>query len=109
MTKANVIQLGFLLFLLGAIVYGAFIFSGFNTSKAEIASEVLLVAILVGWVSSYFLRVITGKMTFMEQRKRFREKYENIIEEELSEKLDLMSVDEKARLIDEINTNNNDN
>ena len=32
---------------------------------------------------SYISRVITGNMTFMEQRKRYRAKYEKIIDQKL--------------------------
>ncbi len=109
MTKANVIQLGLLLCALSIIAYWSFAFVGFDDFKAGIASEILLVVILFGWVFSYFFRVITGKMTFMEQRKRYLAEYEKITNKEIEKKFDSMSKDEKIKLIENLGTNNNDN
>ncbi len=102
MTKVNVLQLGLLLFLLGGLAYGVFLFYGLDLTKAGIASELVLVLLLMIWVFSYFLRVITGKMTFMEQRKRYREQYQQITDRELEVKFDSMSEEEKSRLINEL-------
>ena len=102
MTKANVIQLGLLVFVLGGIFYGAFIALGLDQSKAGIAAEAVLVLIVCLWSVSYFFRVITGNMTFMEQRKRYRKAYEELAEAKLLEKFDSMSEDEKINLIKEL-------
>ena len=109
MTKGNVLQLGLLLFLLGPIGYLAFSTIGFNNLRAGIASEVLLIVVLLGWVLSYFFRVLSGKMTFMEQRKRYRKQYELITDKKLEEKFDSLSNDEKIKLINDLDLNNNDN
>ncbi len=108
MTKANVLQIGFSLFLLGAVTYFAFFLFGFNDFKAGIASEIFIALILFGWTLSYFFRVITGKMTFMEQRKRYRQKYEQITDKELQEQLDLMTNDERIKLVDDLTAKTND-
>ena len=109
LTKGNVIQLGLLLFLLGPIGYLLFTWIGFNNLRAGIASEILLILLLIGWIFSYFFRVLTGKMTFMEQRKRYRLQYENITENKLQEKFDSMTDDEKVKLLNDLELNNNDN
>ena len=111
LTKGNVIQLGLLLLLLGPIGYIIFTLIGFNNLRAGIASEVLLILLLFAWIFSYFFRVLTGKMTFMEQRKRYRRQYEQITDNKLQEEFDSMSDDEKVKLINDLdlNKNNNDN
>ena len=109
LTKANVIQLGLLLFLLGGLAYSVFLFYGFDLTKAGIASELVLVLLLLIWVFSYFLRVITGKMTFMEQRKRYRSEYQQITDKELKARFDSMSNEDKIRLIKEVEKDNNNN
>tara|TARA_B100001250_G_C19748024_1_gene766305 strand:- start:896 stop:1237 length:342 start_codon:yes stop_codon:yes gene_type:complete len=109
LTKANVIQLGLLLFLLGGLAYGVFLFYGFDLTKAGIASELVLVLLLLIWVFSYFLRVITGKMTFMEQRKRYRSEYQQITDRELEAKFDSMSNEDKIRFFKELEKDNNKN
>ena len=108
MTRTNVIQIGLILFFLGALGYWAFIALGFDGSKAGIASESLLVLLLIGWIGSYFFRVIGGKMTFMEQRKRYRKEYEQLTNSSLEKKFDSMSEEEKMRLINELESDEND-
>ena len=103
MTKANVLQLGFFLILLGGIGYGLFIALGFDEVKAGIISQSLLVLILVGgWIISYFRRVFSGKMTFMEQRKRYMKEYDLIADKELQNKFNSMSDEERIKLIKEV-------
>ena len=109
LTKANVLQLGLLLFLLGGLSYVTFVFYGLDVAKAGIASQSVLVVLLFIWVFSYFLRVVTGKMTFMEQRKRYRKEYQEITERELEAKFDSMSNEDKIRLIKEVEKDNNNN
>ncbi len=102
MTRANIFLIGLAVFLVGGIGYGSFLLLGFDSSNAGIASEALLVLIICVWVGSYFLRVISGKMTFMEQRKRYRQLYESLSEKELQQKFDSMSEEEKSRLINKL-------
>ncbi len=109
MTKANVLQLGFLLFLIGGCGYGIFIALGFDSGNAGVISEALLILLLLVWLISYFYRVTTGKMTFMEQRKRYLNKYEEITDKELKEKFNSMTNAEKDLLLKDLEVNNNDN
>ena len=102
MTRTNVIQIGLIAFLVGAIGYGSFLLLGFDSAKAGIASEALLVVLVIGWTGSYFLRVIGGKMTFIEQRKRYRKEYEELTNQMLQKKFDSMSEEEKNRLIKDL-------
>ena len=102
MTKGNVVLIGFIVFLLGGVGYGLFLRLGLDATGAGIASEALLVLVVCAWISSYFFRVLTGKMTFMEQRKRYRDTYEKLTNRELEKKFDSMSKEEQSRLLQEL-------
>ena len=102
MTRANVLQLGILVVLLGAIGYGFFRLIGLEGISAGIAAEALLVFVVIGWTGSYLLRVVTGKMTFVEQRKRYLEAYEKLTSAELQSRFESMSEDEQIRLLKDL-------
>ena len=110
MTRANVIQIGILILALGGLGYKAFTWLGFEGASAGIASESVLVFLVVGWTASYLFRVVRGNMTFMEQRRRYRKSYDELTTNELQARLDSMSEDEKNLLIQELeNDKNNSN
>ena len=102
MTRAEVIKIGFFTLLLGAVGYGFFRLIGFEGISAGIASEAILVLVVCLWTISYLFRVVTGQMTFMEQRKRYRQEYEKITDEALQSKFDSMSDEDQLRLIQNI-------
>ena len=99
MTRAKVFQLGLLVLGLGGIGYFAFRLSGLESFSAGIASEAVLVLLVVGWIISYLVRVVTGNMTFVEQRKRYRKAYEELTNSELTKTLEAMSEDERIALL----------
>ena len=102
MTRAKVIQLGLGFFLLGGGGYVFFKMVGFDGASAGIASEAALVLVLVGWVESYVIRVVAGKMTFMEQRKRYLEAYEEMTSAELKARFEALSEEEQTLLMKEL-------
>ena len=102
MTRANVLQLGLLVLLLGAIGYGFFRLIGLEGISAGIAAEALLVFVVIGWTGSYLLRVVTGKMTFVEQRKRYLDAYEKLTTDELQSRFESMSEEQQIRLIKDL-------
>ena len=102
LTRAKVIQLGLVFLFLGGFGYAFFRLVGFEGTSAGIASEAALVLVLVGWVVSYLIRVVTGKMTFNEQRKRYLEAYEKLTTAELQSKFESMTQEEQARLLKEV-------
>tara|TARA_B100000214_G_C23888364_1_gene590599 strand:- start:526 stop:840 length:315 start_codon:yes stop_codon:yes gene_type:complete len=102
LTRAKVIQIGFLVFFTGGAGYLLFRLIGISEIQSGIAAEALLILIILGWTASYFYRVISGKMTFIEQRKRYRNSYEKITNEKLEKKFESLSNDEKIRLIKEL-------
>ena len=94
--------------LLGVGGYGLFIFLGFDDVKAGIAAQALLVFVLLGgWIMSYFFRVFSGKMTFNEQRKRYRKEFDQITDIKLQRKFDAMTDEEKIIVFKEIELENN--
>ena len=107
LTRANVLQIGLVVLLLGAVGYGCFRLIGFEASSAGIASEFVLVLIVFGWTASYLLRVFTGNMTFMEQRKRYRQAYEKVTSAELKARFEAMTEEEKSKLINELEKDSN--
>ena len=94
--------MGLFLFLLGGFGYKAFQLLGFEAISSGIAAEAILILLVFGWTGTYLFRVFTGKMTFMEQRKRYRKTYEMLTEKKLQEKLDAMSDQEKMELIERV-------
>ena len=107
MTRAQVIVLGFLVLLLGGGGYYFFRFIGFEGASAGIASEAVLIGGVLLWIVSYLVRVFTGNMTFMEQRKRYRKAYEEITDEELLVRFESLSEDDQLNLIQEIERDKN--
>ena len=99
MTRAKVFQIGLLVFLLGGLGYEAFQLLGLESISAGIATQSILILIIFGWTGSYLFRVFSGNMTFMEQRKRYREAYEKLTDKKIKEKFDAMTDEEKMQLL----------
>ena len=99
MTRAKVFQIGFIVFVLGGLGYEAFQFLGLESISAGIATQAILILIIFAWTTSYLFRVFSGNMTFMEQRKRYREAYEKLTDEKIREKFEALTEDEKIELL----------
>ena len=102
MTKLKVLQLGVLLGIVGFFSYKFAPYFGLNVIKTSSISNLILIIIVLLWVFSYLLRVINGNMTFMEQRKRYRELYEKKFAENLKNKFESLSNDEQKKLLEEL-------
>jgi hypothetical protein len=72
---------------------------GFEGASAGIAAEAVLIVVVVAWTGSYLLRVVTGRMTFMEQRRRYRQAYDQVTDAELQARFDLLSEAEQQALL----------
>ena len=105
MTKGKVIQIGILFSLLGIISYKLAPQFGIDNFTASTISSSILILIVITWVTSYVLRVINGKMTFMEQRKRYRKEYEKIVNNKLETKFNSLSKEEQEKLMEELEKN----
>ena len=102
MTKLKVLQLGVFLAIIGFFSYEVAPFFGLNEISTSSISNLVLISIVLVWVSSYLLRVINGNMTFMEQRKRYRQVYEKKFTEKLEKNFELLSNDEQKKLLEEL-------
>ena len=105
MTKAKVIQIGIIVSLLGLISYKLAPSFGIDTFATTTISSCILILIVITWVSSYVFRVVNGKMTFMEQRKRYRKEYEKIVNDKLEKEFDLLSKEEQEKLMENLKKN----
>ena len=108
MTRAKVFQIGFLVFVLGGLGYEAFQFLGFESISAGIATQSILILIIFAWTTSYLFRVFSGNMTFMEQRKRYREAYEKFTDKKIREKFEAMTEQEKIDLFKTVEEENSE-
>ena len=102
MTKLKVLQLGLFLTIIGFFSYKVVPFFGLSEISTSSISNLVLITIVLVWVSSYLLRVINGNMTFMEQRKRYRQVYDKKFTEKLEKKFELLSNDEQKKLLEEL-------
>ena len=105
MTKGKVVQIGLLISLLGLLSYKLGPQFGFDNFTASTISNLILVGIVITWVSSYVFRVVNGKMTFMEQRKRYRKEYEKIVNVKLENKFNALSREEQEKLMEDLEKN----
>ena len=62
----------------------------------------MLVAVVLVWTGSYLFRVVTGKMTYMEQRRRYRSAYEAATDEALQKRFDALPPEEQEKLLKEL-------
>ena len=102
MTKGKVVQIGLLISLLGLLIYKLAPQFGIDNFTASAISNFILIVIVITWVLSYLFRVINGKMTFMEQRKRYRKEYEKIVNDKLEIKFNSLSKEEQKKLMDDL-------
>ena len=86
MTKGKVVQIGIFVSLIGLIGYELAPQIGIDDFTASTISSCILILIVITWVTSYIYRVLNGKMTFMEQRKRYRKEYEKVVNDKLEAK-----------------------
>ena len=105
MTKGKVIQIGIFVSLIGFISYELLPQLGFDNFTPTIISSCILILIVITWVTSYVYRVVNGKMTFMEQRKRYRKEYEKIVNDKLETKFNALSKKEQEKLMEDLEKN----
>ena len=105
MTKGKVIQLGIFVSLIGLISYELVPQIGIDNFTSTTISSCILILIVITWVTSYVYRVVNGKMTFMEQRKRYRKEYEKVINDKLETKFNALSKEEQEKLMEDLEKN----
>ena len=105
MTKGKVLQIGLLISFVGILSYKLAPQFGIDNFTVNTISSLILILIVITWVSSYVYRVVSGKMTFMEQRKRYRKEYEKIVNDKLETKFNALSKEEQQKLIEDLEKN----
>jgi len=105
LTKGKVIQIGIFVSLVGLISYKFSPQIGFDNFTSTTISSCILLLIVITWVTSYIYRVVNGKMTFMEQRKRYRKEYEKVVSDKLETKFNALSKEEQQKLIEDLEKN----
>ena len=95
MRRIDIILIGIAIFLLGGGLYLGFKFAGFSDLDAGRWSQLIFVVGLLGWVSTYLIRVNGKNMTYHQQL----EDYENAV---LEKRLEEMSPEEIEALQQEI-------
>ena len=102
MTKGKVIQIGLFISLIGLISSKFAPQIGIDNFTATTLSSCILILIVITWVTSYVYRVVNGKMTFMEQRKRYRKEYEKVVNDKLETKFNSLSKEEQQKLMEDL-------
>ena len=102
MKKVKVLQIGIIISFLGLLVYKLVPSSSLFEISVGSISNIILFSLIFLWVTTYLLRVVNGKMTFMEQRKRYRQLYEKKFNEKLEKKFESLSNDEQKKLLEEL-------
>ena len=105
MTKGKVIQIGLVVSLIGLISYEFVPQIGIANITATTISSCILILIVITWVTSYVYRVVNGKMTFMEQRRRYRKEYEKVVNDKLETKFNALSKEEQEKLMEDLEKN----
>ena len=105
MTKGKVIQIGLFISLIGLISFKFAPQIGIENSTATTLSSFILILIVISWVTSYVYRVVNGKMTFMEQRKRYRKEYEKVVNDKLETKFNALPKEEQEKLMEDLEKN----
>ena len=102
MTRGQALLIGLAVLALGGGGYGLFRAGGYGGFTPGIAASALLMVVVIGWTASYLLRVVTGKMTYMEQRRTYRRAYDAFTDEELMRRFESLPAEEQARLLEEM-------
>lgn len=92
MRRIDAILIALAVFLAGGLVYFLLQVTGLDAQNAGIWSQVILVLGLIGWVSTYLLRVFTNNMTYHKQVKDYEDAF-------FQKQLEKMSPEEIEKLM----------
>jgi hypothetical protein len=102
LTRGQALLVGLGVLALGAAGYWGFQMGGLEGFSPGLAASSLLMLVVLGWTGSYLFRVVSGQMTYMEQRRRYRATYDARTDAELLARFDALSPEEQARLLKEV-------
>ncbi|AFZ46193.1 hypothetical protein Cyast_0211 [Cyanobacterium stanieri PCC 7202] len=92
MRRIDAILIALGVFLAGGVIYFVFQVLGLDAADAGIWSQVVLVLGLIGWVSTYLIRVFTNDMTYHKQVKDYDDAF-------FAKQLEKMSPEEIEKLM----------
>jgi hypothetical protein len=101
-TRGQAFLLGLGVLALGGVGWWGFRFSGLEGFTPGLAASALLTLLVIAWTGTYLFRVVSGKMTYMEQRRRYRAIYDARTDAELLARFDALSSEEQERLLREV-------
>ena len=101
MNRAQVILVGGGVFGLGGLGYLLLKASGVEGFSTGIATSALLMLVVLVWTGSYLVRVISGRMSFIEQRRQYRQAYDAYTDEQLQKRFESLSHAEQELLLRE--------
>lgn len=101
-TRGSALLAGLAIFVIGGVGYWGFQAAGLEGFSAGIAAQAVLVLIVLIWTGSYLFRVVTGNMTYMEQRRRYRADYEAATDDELQKRFEALPPEEQEKLLREL-------
>jgi hypothetical protein len=99
MTKGQSLLLGLAVLGLGAGGYALFRGVGLEGFSSGIAASALLMVVVLGWTASYLVRALGGNMTYMQQRRTYREAYDALTTEQLERRFAALSPEEQEQLL----------
>ena len=73
MRRIDAIALAVGVFIAGGVAYLLLRVFGLSSQNAGVWSQVFLIAGLIGWVSTYLLRVVTQNMTYNKQLQDYED------------------------------------
>lgn len=95
MRRIDAIAITLGLFAVGGIAFVALRYFGVDLENAGVWSQVILITILIGWISTYAYRAITQTMTYNQQLDAYKKA---VLEKRLAE----MTPEEIAQLQTEV-------
>ncbi len=101
-TRGTALLVGLAVFAVGGLGYWGFQAAGFEGFSAGIAAQAVLVLVVLGWTGTYLVRVVGGNMTYMQQRRRYRDLYDAATDDVLQQRFDALSPAEQEALLREL-------
>lgn len=100
-SRLSILRFGLILLLVGGLIYGGLKGLGISDAAAQTTASLLLFLGLVSWSLGYLKRVLTGQMTYHQQRKTYET-------EQLRQMIEQMTPEELAALQAEIEEQDTD-
>ena len=102
MTRGQALLLGLAVLAFGGGGYGLARLGGLEGFTPGIVTSAVLMVVVLVWTASYLARVVGGKMTYMEQRRRYRDAYDALTIEQLQARFEALPEAEQRKLLEEV-------